>query len=748
MMKRRSCLLLIPTLFCLAIGNATAAEGPLKVFILAGQSNMQGHAHVSTFDAMDLDPNTAPLLKRMRNADGSPRVLEKVWISSIGSADEEQVGRLTAGFGASGRGPRIGPEFTFGIYMQELLDEPILIIKTAWGGRSLHTDFRPPSAGPYEFNEAQLAGFENQGRDLESIRADKAAATGQSYRQMIEHVQHVLADIPRVVPDDASSQGYELAGFVWFQGWNDMVDQGTYPNRAQPGGYDRYSELLTDFIRDVRKDLSAPNLPFVIGVMGVGGPVDQYRPDQQRYAGVHQNFRDAMAAPAALPEFQGNVAAVLTEQYWDMRVVELREREQQIKPQVDEINQQVKDGKLTRDEGDAALDQRYAQTFTPQELVVLKESVSNADFHYMGSARILAPIGKAFAEAMLSLMQDPSSDVPTGQTRIPAPLPMPDGKPADQSQPVQVFILMGQSNMLGFGRVAPEDQPGTLEHLTKKEGRYPHLIDDQGNWTIRNDVHYVQTTVGDRQHPLTVQDRHIGVELQFGHIMGSIHEEPVLILKACIGNRSLGWDLLPPGSEQFEFEGKIYAGYQESPLSWDKGTTPQPIEWYAGKQYDTDTTNAKEVLNDLAKYYPDYQGQGYEVAGFVFWQGHKDQNAAHASRYEQNLVHFIKTLREDFQSPQAKFVLATIAFQGWDLADHGLTVANAQLAVSGDQGKYPEFAGNVKTVEARDFWRDRTVSPSGAGHHYNHNAETYMEVGNALGWAMADLLNKTRPLPH
>ncbi len=396
--------LLVSALCCLGIGKATATEGPLKVFILAGQSNMQGHAHVSTFDAMALDPETASILERMRDADGNPRVLEKVWISSIGSADDEQVGRLTAGFGAGARGPRIGPEFTFGIYMQERLNEPILIIKTAWGGRSLHTDFRPPSAGPYEFNEAQLAGFEKQGRDLESIKADKAAVTGRSYREMIEHVRHVLADIRRVVPDHDPSQGYELAGFVWFQGWNDMVDQGTYPQRAQPGGYDRYTEWLTEFIRDVRQDLSAPKLPFVIGVMGVGGPVDQYRPDQKRFAGIHQNFRDAMAAPAALPEFQGNVATVLTEQYWDMQVVELRERERQIQPKLDEINRQVKEGQLTREEADAALAEQYARTFTPQELVILKESVSNADFHYMGSARIMARIGKGFAEAMFQLM--------------------------------------------------------------------------------------------------------------------------------------------------------------------------------------------------------------------------------------------------------------------------------------------------------------------------------------------------------
>ena len=103
-------------------------------------------------------------------------------------------------------------------------------------------------------------------------------------------------------------------------------------------------------------------------------------------------------------------------------------------------------------------------------------------------------------------------------------------------------------------------------------------------------------------------------------------------------------------------------------------------------------------------------------------------------------MHLIKTLRKDFNAPNAKFVLATIAFGGWDLKGPGLTVANAQLAVSGEKGKYPEFAGNVRAVEARSFWRDKSVSPSGAGYHYNHNAETYMEVGNVLGRAMAELL--------
>jgi alpha-galactosidase len=399
---RLGCLLAAVVIWCApAIANA---KKPVKVFVLAGQSNMQGHAHVRTFDTMGLDPKTAPILKEMRNADGTPRVCGRVWISSIRSADEEQVGRLTAGFGAKQNGPKIGPEFTFGIYMEKFLDEPIVLIKTAWGGKSLNTDFRPPGAGPYEFNEAQLAGFRKQGKDLAQMQAEKAKATGQSYRLMIEHVKKVLADLKRVYPGYDPQQGYELAGFVWFQGWNDMVDGSTYPNRDKPGGYELYSTLLAQFIRDVRKDLAAPNLPFVIGVMGVGGPVEKYGPDQQRYKATHQNFRLAMAAPAALPEFKGTVTNVFTEQYWDMEVTALREREKTLKPRVDEINKQVKAGTLTREAGKAAENELYAATFNPRELRILRESTSNFEFHYLGSAKIMAQIGKGFAEAMAALL--------------------------------------------------------------------------------------------------------------------------------------------------------------------------------------------------------------------------------------------------------------------------------------------------------------------------------------------------------
>lgn len=370
---------------------------PLQVYILAGQSNMQGHAHVRTFEHIAMDPATQPLYKKMVRPDRSHQVCDRVWISSIGCADQEQTGKLTSGFGASQNGPKIGPEFTFGLTIQEYVPGKILIIKTSWGGKSLNTDFRPPSAGPYVFNPDQLKAIEKGGKDLTAIQAEKATATGVYYRQMIEHVQTVLKDIPRVVPDYNPADGYELAGFVWFQGWNDMVDSGTYAHRDQPGGYDPYSEVMAHFIRDVRKDLQAPNLPFVIGVLGVGGPVKLYSPEQKRYATVHQNFRDAMAAPAKLPEFQNNVSALLTEQFWDNELSDAKQKEDKLK---NEAKQKAKKDNLTPPQERELMEKMVAEGLTEHERTILKTGISNFEFHYLGSAKILGRIGEGMAESM------------------------------------------------------------------------------------------------------------------------------------------------------------------------------------------------------------------------------------------------------------------------------------------------------------------------------------------------------------
>ena len=394
--------LCLPLVALLCSQSLAAENKPLQVFILAGQSNMQGHAKVSTFEHIGMDPATKPMLDEMLGADGKPKVCERVWISSLGTADMEQTGKLTASFGASQNGPKIGPEFTFGIYMEKFTDAPILLIKTSWGGKSLNTDFRPPSAGPYVFNETQLAAFQKQGKDIESIKTDKKKETGVYYRLMVAHVKTVLADIKRVVPSYDAAQGYDLAGFVWFQGWNDLVDSGTYANRDKPGGYEAYSDVMAHFIRDVRKDLGAPKLPFVIGVLGVGGPTAEYGPDQQRYKATHQNFRDAMAAPAQLPEFKGNVAALLTETYWDRELTSAKAKDTEIRQKAKKL---ATEGKLTPADEKAALEKLRTEGLTERQLLVIEKGISNLEFHYLGSAKILGGIGKGLAEAMADLKQ-------------------------------------------------------------------------------------------------------------------------------------------------------------------------------------------------------------------------------------------------------------------------------------------------------------------------------------------------------
>lgn len=378
-----------------ADGDTATKPEPIRVYILAGQSNMQGHAKISTFEHIGMDPSTKPMLEEMLGTDGKPKVCDRVWISSIGCADAEQTGKLTAGFGAST--DKIGPEFTFGIYMQKFTPAPILIIKTSWGGRSLHTDFRPPSAGPYVFNDTLLNNLQKQGKDLSAIRADKEKETGVCYRQMIEHVRDVLGDIKRIIPEYDESQGYRISGFVWFQGWNDMVDAGTYPNRDKPGGYDAYSTALAHFIRDVRHDLDVPELPFVIGVLGVGGPTSEYGPEQQRYKSTHDHFRAAMAAPAQLPEFQGNVATVLAEKYWDRELTLAKAKESQIDQKAKSI---AKEEKLTGTQERALIEKMRTESLTDRERLIIEKGISNFEFHYLGSAKILGGVGMGFAEAM------------------------------------------------------------------------------------------------------------------------------------------------------------------------------------------------------------------------------------------------------------------------------------------------------------------------------------------------------------
>ena len=324
-----------------------------------------------------------------------------------------------------------------------------------------------------------------------------------------------------------------------------------------------------------------------------------------------------------------------------------------------------------------------------------------------------------------------------------------DGKSADMTKKVKVFLIMGQSNTLEMGKVKG-DQEGSLEYAVKNEKLYPYLVDDQGDWIIRQDVRNVQVMGSGgpgknrvlRNDWLTISGGKIGIEIGIGHQLGNALEEPVMILKSSIGNRALGWDLLPPGSEGFEFTDSkgvtwVHPGSKGSPEKWKKGETPKPIGWYAGLQYEGDVARAKEVLSNLDTYYPG--ATGYEVAGFLWWQGDRDSRSeALSSRYEQNLAQLIRSLRREFNAPNAKFVCASLGQTEKGATDGGGKILEAINAVDGESGKYPEFKGNVAAVYTHPLSKGGS-----SGGHYNGNAETYMNVGQAMGQAMVDLLEES-----
>ena len=325
----------------LAASNVEAVDRtrPIKVFILAGQSNMEGKAKVSLLEYQAAQPATRDLFKHLQK-DGKWVARDDVWIKFL-----DRKGKLTVGYGSPGC---IGPELDFGWVLGDHYAEQVLLIKTAWGGRSLFRDFRPPSAGlpAQAVLEKMLA--DQRKRQPKTTMDEVKKGFGASYRAMLDEVATTLAQLQTLFPDYAG-QGRELAGFVWFQGWNDMINA---DDTAE------YTANMAHFIRDVRKDLKAPRLPFVIGQMGVDGP----NPSQNV-----KRFKDAQAAVMEVAEFKGNVALVKTDVFWDM-------------------------------EADAVFRKGWRENIDQWNKVG-----SDYPYHYLGSAKTMCRIGRAFGEAALDL---------------------------------------------------------------------------------------------------------------------------------------------------------------------------------------------------------------------------------------------------------------------------------------------------------------------------------------------------------
>lgn len=321
---------------------AQPPKGPIKVFVLAGQSNMEGKAKISVIEAQLQIPEKRARFEHLKK-DGKWIERDDVYVKYL-----KEKGKLTVGYG----NPKsIGPELGFGLSLGDRYDEPVLLVKTAWGGRSLVRDFRSPSAGlpPKATLDKALANLQKKKAD--ATLDDVTKPYGATYREMLAEVRDTLKNVGTHFPTLAG-RDVELAGFVWFQGWNDMID-------AEATA--AYAENLAHFIRDVRKDLSAPKLPFVVGQMGVDG---------EKATGGVLKFKNAQADVMKVAEFAGNVALVKTDVHWDM-------------------------------EADAVFRKGWREN-----LALWNQVGSDFPYHYLGSPVTHLGIGRAFADAALKLRDE------------------------------------------------------------------------------------------------------------------------------------------------------------------------------------------------------------------------------------------------------------------------------------------------------------------------------------------------------
>ncbi len=271
---------------------------------------------------------------------------------------------------------------------------------------------------------------------------------------------------------------------------------------------------------------------------------------------------------------------------------------------------------------------------------------------------------------------------------------------------------------------------GDLEAVAKREGKFPWLVDAQGNWSVRNDVYFQEARLAKdgKGSPLSATSNNgksIGPELGFGHVLGTFHDEQVLLIKTAQGNRALGFDFRPPSSGRTDLDNK-----------------------FESLEYKLMIEGVRKTLNNIDKVVPGYNGQGYEIAGFVWFQGHKDSfSEVLIAEYEKNLINLINDVRQEFKVPNLPAVIGSNGFGGYNMQDKFLKILEAQMAV-GDPQKHPELAGTVASVDTRRFWREVEESPKSEDYHYNRNAETYVLIGDALGREMVELLGgKTEPLP-
>jgi alpha-galactosidase len=346
-----------------ALSTGLSAESKkLKIFILAGQSNMQGHAKTSVIENRLKDDKLRASVAFLQK-DGAFIKRDDVYINHL---EKKMKGKLSVGYGADSM--KVGPELSFGWTMGDKLDEDVLIIKAAWGGKSLHRDFLSPNGKMPSAEYIKNAVEKGKKKTKDLTEATYKEGFGHYYRLMMAGVQESIKNLKTYSPN-YKGQGYEIAGFVWFQGYNDKFsDHAT----------STYQENMANFIRDVRKDLKSPMLPFVIGAMGHNGKAQK---------GTTKILADAQIATAQMPEFKGNVITVKTADFWDYKADEL----------FNEWRSKRKRSKKNKSAWPADEKAKWQAEWNKHG--------SNKPYHYNGSAMFMIDTGNGLGEAMLKLLK-------------------------------------------------------------------------------------------------------------------------------------------------------------------------------------------------------------------------------------------------------------------------------------------------------------------------------------------------------
>ena len=337
---------LVRVILILSLLVATlSAKNTVKVFILAGQSNMEGKVQNKLLEYQATDDKTKKLFAHLR-MDGKWIERDDVMIKYL-----NRHGKLTKGYGSR---DRTGIELQLGHTLGDHYEEPVLLIKTAWGGHSLYQKFRSPSAGlpsdqklAEELKKARERTKKNnekrkQNDPLPTIE-DIKAGYGVSWREMLKEVRGTLENYETLFPSLRGASP-EICGFVWFQGWNDQYN----------GAETKYASNLEHFIKDVRNQFKSPELPFVIGVMGQNGSKEP--------KGAMKVIQEAQISMEKLPK----VKAVRTD--------------------------------VLIDKAAEALYPTWRKNIQEWEM-----TGSDHAYHYLGSAIWHNRMGKAFAEAVIEL---------------------------------------------------------------------------------------------------------------------------------------------------------------------------------------------------------------------------------------------------------------------------------------------------------------------------------------------------------